>query len=614
MWVAAAIVLVVSIGESAAQAKSGETADQPKKILFVHSFGPNFQPFATWSTEIRKELIRQSPWPLDIQEQSLVTARDGNRAPEPKFVEYLGALYAQRPPDLIVAIGAPAAQFVQHYRTDLFPTTPMLLAAVEVRRVDQSMLSEQDVVVSVRADYVVLFENILRLLPETKIIAIIVGQSPNERFWTGEHQRILPLLANKVRLIFYNERSFQEILKEVASLPPHSAIFYEQLAVDGAGAVYADKEPLKRIGEVANAPIFSFDQSYFNGETVGGPMWSATDGARPIAAAAIRLLGGEKASDIKVPPIEFSVPKYDWRQLQRWNISESRLPPRSEVLFRELTVWQRYSWQIALITAVILAQAGLISALLNAYRRRRVAEVQSAQRAKELAHVNRFSMAGELTASIAHEINQPLGSILANAETADEILQSSSPDIAELKDIVKDILHDDRRASEVIRRMRSLLKKAPFDPKNFDLNEVVRETVDLLSPVAVGRKVELSSFLSPIALPIICDHIQLQQVIVNLVVNAIDAIQDTPSEKRTISIRTSGVENFAELSVSDWGPGIPEDKLKEVFEPFFTSKAGGMGMGLSIARTIIEAHNGLVWAENRDHGGASFRIRLPLVQ
>ena len=160
--------------------------------------------------------------------------------------------------------------------------------------------------------------------------------------------------------------------------------------------------------------------------------------------------------------------------------------------------------------------------------------------------------------------------------------------------------------------MRSLLKKAPFDPKNFDFNEVMRETVDLLSAVAVGRKVELSTFLAPIALPIICDQIQLQQVIINLVVNAIDAMKDTPTEKRIISIRTSRVENFAELSVSDRGPGIPEDKLKEVFEPFFTSKAEGMGMGLSIARTIIEAHNGLIWAKNRDHGGATFRIKLPI--
>ena len=212
-------------------------------------------------------------------------------------------------------------------------------------------------------------------------------------------------------------------------------------------------------------------------------MFSPAEGARPIAAVAVRMLGGEKAGDIKVPPIEFSAPKYDWRQLKRWNISESRLPPGSEILFREPTAWQRYSWQIALTLAVILAQAGLISVLLNERRRRRLAEVQSRQRMTELARVVRFSTAGELTASIAHEINQPLGSILTNAETADAILKSPTPDIAELKDIVKDIVKDDRRAGEVVRRMRSLLKKTPFELKSLDFNDLVRETVKLVLPL-----------------------------------------------------------------------------------------------------------------------------------
>ena len=130
--------------------------------------------------------------------------------------------------------------------------------------------------------------------------------------------------------------------------------------------------------------------------------------------------------------------------------------------------------------------------------------------------------------------------------------------------------------------------------------------------MAVARKVKLTSLIAQSALPILGDRIQLQQVILNLVVNGIDAMKDTSGENRTISIRTAHVEKFVELSLSDRGAGIPEDKLKEVFEPFFTSKAEGMGMGLSIARTIVEAHHGQIWAENRDGGGASFRIRLPL--
>jgi len=149
--------------------------------------------------------------------------------------------------------------------------------------------------------------------------------------------------------------------------------------------------------------------------------------------------------------------------------------------------------------------------------------------------------------------------------------------------------------------------------KNVDLNDLVGETLGVLSSLAVGRKVELTTVIAADALPILGDPIQLQQVILNLVVNGIDAMKDVYTENRIISIRTSRVEKFAELSVSDLGTGIPEDKLKEVFEPFFTSKAEGMGMGLSIARTIVEAHKGQISAKNRDHGGATVRIRLPLI-
>jgi signal transduction histidine kinase len=590
----------------------GAVAAETKRVLILHSFGVDFRPWGEYSKTIRSELFRQSPWPLDIKDHLLATARSSDENPEPPFIDYLNALEVKHSPDLIICIGAPAANFIQRHREHLFPATPMILTAVEKRRVRYDSLTKNDTVIPVAHNYRAVFDNILRLLPNTKQVVVINGASPNEKFWRGELSWELKPYESRLKLLYFDDTPFVDVLKEASRLPPDTAIFWHLMNVDAAGVAYEGDIGLKMLFAVANAPIFSYDDGFFGGEIVGGPMYSVLESSEKTAAIAVRILSGERAGDIKTPPVLFATPKYDWRQLQRWNISESRLPPGSEISFREPTGWQRYSWQIALITTVILLQAGLISALLREHRRRKFSEVQSRQRMAELARVIRFSTAGELTASIAHEINQPLGSILMNAETADAILKSPTPDIAELKDIVKDILQDDQRASEVIRRMRSLLKKAPFELKNFDLNDVVRETLGFFSSLAIGRKFELVSLITPEALPILGDRIQLQQVILNLVINGIDAMKNTPNENRNISIRTSRVENFAQLSVSDRGSGIPEDKLKEVFEPFFTSKAEGMGMGLSIARTIVEAHNGLISAKNRDHGGATFRIKLPI--
>jgi signal transduction histidine kinase len=193
------------------------------------------------------------------------------------------------------------------------------------------------------------------------------------------------------------------------------------------------------------------------------------------------------------------------------------------------------------------------------------------------------------------------------------ILKSSSPDIDEINEIVADIRHDQNRASEVIRRLRSLLEKAPFEVGDIDLNEVVRETEKFLCAFS-AFEVDLSFTITPEPLPIRGDRIQLQQVVLNLIVNAADAMSEIPRPERKVTIRTTRVRDLAEVSISDAGPGIPPDKLKEVFEPFFTTKAHGMGMGLSIARTIIEAHGGHIVAENQVGGGAVFRVTLPLTK
>ena len=189
---------------------------------------------------------------------------------------------------------------------------------------------------------------------------------------------------------------------------------------------------------------------------------------------------------------------------------------------------------------MILVQAAFISGLLHERRRRRLAEVESRQRLAELAHVNRYSAAGELTTSIAHELNQPLGSILTNAETAELMLKSASPDLDELREILSDIRRDDQRASDVIRRLRSMLKRAPSEIRELDLNETVGEVVDFLSGLAHGRDATLRYTPASTALRVKGDPIQLQQVILNLIMNAIDAVCKSQSEKREVVVLTRG--------------------------------------------------------------------------
>ncbi len=561
---------------------------------------------------LRGEVSNYTGAYVTIYGENLDLSRFSGATFEENLKRYLKEKYRDKPIGAVLTIGAATTDIALKWRDELWPGVPMVFAMLDDTDFARlkSPLNFTGVITKLPLENEI---NVARaVVPGLDTIAL-VGDAWKGlvvyRNWGDE----VGTAASGLTVVDLVGQKLSDVRNRVARLPAHSAIIYSAVFSDGEGKFYLPSAALAQIAEAANRPIVVGADTFLAAGGTGGYVLTASAIGVEAARLALKILNG--ANPTEVPPVYGGVkPIFNWKQMQRWNVSESYLPPGSEILFREPTVWQQYQWQIALILAVLLAQAGLISALLRERRWRRLAEVQSAQRSKELAHVNRFATAGELTASIAHEINQPLGAILTNAETADVILKSPTPDIAELKDIVKDILHDDRRASEVIRRIRSLLKKAPFDPKNADFNEVVRETVDLLSAVAVGRKVELVSSLAPIGLPVICDHIQLQQVIINFVVNAIDAMKDMPAEKRIISIRTSRVEEFAELSVSDRGPGIPEDKLKEIFEPFFTSKAEGMGMGLSIARTIIEAHRGLIWAENRDHGGATFRIRLPLVR
>ncbi len=242
---------------------------------------------------------------------------------------------------------------------------------------------------------------------------------------------------------------------------------------------------------------------------------------------------------------------------------------------------------------------------------RKLAEIEAQQHRQEIAHVTRVATIGELTASLAHELNQPLTAIRSNTQAAERFLRSDTPDLNEVREILADIVADNRRASEVISRLRALMKKSELEMMNQDLSQLLRDVVKLVHSEAVIKRVFIETDLSPDLPMINGDRVQLQQVALNLIINGLEAMKDTVVEQRRLVIRTVRDAAGVVVAVRDSGTGIAQEELARIFDPFYTTKLEGMGMGLSICRTIIEAHGGRLWAENNPDRGATFSFSLP---
>jgi signal transduction histidine kinase len=553
---------------------------------------------------------------------------------------YLRGKYWESPINVIVAAGPRALEFALHVRGDLGTDVPVIFSIVDDATLARLRPSNatgkilqynlRDQIVSARA-----------LVPDLKRVAL-VGDRLETQSFMGEFRRELPIFSTQLDFIDLTGLAMADVKARVATLPENSAILYTAINIDGAGVSYIPRDALVAIADVANRPIVVDSETMIGYGGTGGFVASPTFIAEATALLALRVLNGQTPSMIP-PAADELKPVFDWRQLKRWHISENRLPPGSEVRFREITAWERYQSEIILIVVALLLQAALIVGLIVEHWRRRRAEEATRQSLSESLRLEALRAAqdrqvqaeklaslGELTAGIAHEINTPVGTSLtiasslakrcdafANEQSLGQLRRSQLTDfVGNNQDAAKQLVVNLSRAGELVQSFKQVATNhAQVDRHLFDLKGATDQMLASLRPafaafegaieVDIPEGIMMNSYPGPYG-----------QVLANLFLNAVThGLDETKDGRISVNARQLNSEQV-EINFSDDGKGMSETVQRKAFDPFFTTRRshGRTGLGLHIAYNIVTQQlGGQISVKSKPGQGATFTISLPVV-
>jgi signal transduction histidine kinase len=527
------------------------------------------------------------------------------------FQNYLGKKYAGQKLDLIMAFPSRDYRLAGELPDALFPDVPVVFVAINEMEVPEAISKLGVTGIVQRFDIRGTLGLIMRLQPDTRRIVVIGGTSDVDRATLGRIAEASQALEG-IEFDFWTNRPAAELPGAVKSLPEGTVVLLSTVLSDVNGQTFYMSQLAQTLAPTASVPVYVLGGWVLGSGVVGGSVVDSEDLGARAAQLALRVLEGAKPENVPIEVATKGTPMVDWRALQRWGIKESRVPVGSVVRYRPQTLWDQHKNLILISSSVLLAQAITIAGLLAQRRQRRWAEAEILAQRMELAHVARVSTMGQLSSALTHELNQPLGAILRNAEAAEILLQNDQPNLEEVCAILADIRRDDKRAGDVIDRMRTLFKRRSLVSSRLALRNLVEETVALARPDAETRQIKMSAQISPLLPMVWGDRVQLQQVLLNLILNGMDAMDTIPRFRRSLVVRVrEAKDGNLQVAVSDCGTGIAPDDAAHIFEPFFTTKPNGMGMGLAISRAIIEAHGGAIQVESNAPEGTTFMITLP---
>jgi C4-dicarboxylate-specific signal transduction histidine kinase len=743
------IALLAALFWQSLPALGAQNLPEPTRILIVYGHDPNAPGVFAFAQELRAVVREQGPPLVEFYEELL----DLDRFPEPErlpqLARYLSEKYREFSFDAVVAEGSLALRFTMEHLSDLFPGVPVVYGLAFEPVVDFSALPAHVTGSRLPLPFTQTLAMARALQPDAERVVLVGGAAPLDSVMLSAALREITPQLEGLELVVLQDWSYQSLLDSLRALPPRTFVMLSAFRRDQRGYEFNTGDIIPSVTRVASVPVYGIARNWVGDGVVGGSVMDfGGDGIR-AGRLLVRVLRRQPYEPIPGPEVAVTPLVADARQLQRWGLSESLLPPGTEVLFRPPTLWERYRGAILGLLAALTAQSLLIVLLLLERRRRlgaqRAVEEQAAydrmiaaltndtarvgtdhaslvlenalariahfagadsavlvvdagaqqagtridwstaadgegthplpaasdplrtgdarveiplatsdgplgvlelrrnrdatwpaamvlrleaaadvvagalararasrvleQTRDQVAHIARVATLGEMAAAVSHELRQPLTAMLANAEAGGRLLEVDPPDVGEAREVFREVMREAMRASEVIEHIRVLIRNEEPTRTTVDLNEVCRKTARLLDRDAAMRGVHLELALDAPPSTVTGDAVQLQQALINLTLNALDAAAGSAGAH--VVLGTAAEHGELEIFVRDTGPGIPPDVAARLFRPFFSTKPRGLGMGLAIVRTVVERHRGRIQAENGAAGGAVFRIVLP---
>lgn len=606
------LFLVAFLSLIALSTTTASAAD--KKVLFLYADRSNGL-MVSYRDAIQSAMRAGSPDRFTFYEEYTDLIQDSGD----DYISLLRNFYRQKYRgqrfDLIIAQAGTVLSFLTKYGEELFPGTPTVFGTLEKNRLEGLTLGPNTTGVLTDAGFSATLEAALKMQPDVRNVVVVSGTSEVDAKHLAKARSQFRSFEARVEFTYLTGLTIAELEKRLANLPEHSIIFYVTLFRDGAGQAFILMDSVARIARVSNAPIYCFIDRLIEAGAIGGFVFSIEADAREVAKLALRVLSGEKPADIPIRVADTNRYMFDWRQLRRWNIDERRLPSGSVLMFREATFWEHYRWQIVGVLALCVFEALLIAVLLLERRKRKRTGDELQKTRNDLAHVARVTAMGEMAASIAHEVNQPLAAIATYGDACVRLLSGESPNVKKSLEAIDHIISNSMRASEVVKRIRALVKKTAPENTPQNLNQIILEMVALSDRDVLGKSVQLELRLAPDLPAVLGDRVELQQVVLNLILNGSEAMSTITGRARELTITSSQLNaEQVIVAVQDSGVGLNSELTRSIFEPFVTTKPNGLGMGLSISRTILEAHGGRLWAEPNEGPGAKVQFTIPVAR